>query len=49
VFPVVEGTALPDVFTEFATVPEEPLTLPIEVIGEHRDRWIGAWTATVLR
>lgn len=49
VFPVVEGTALPEVFTEFAAVPEDPLVLPVDEIGEGRDRWVEAWTATVLR
>jgi thiamine transport system substrate-binding protein len=49
VFPVVEGTPLPDVFERFAAVPAEPLSLPVDVIGEGRDRWIDQWTATVLR
>jgi thiamine transport system substrate-binding protein len=49
VFPVVEGTPLPDVFTEFAEVPDDPLSLPVDEIGEGRDRWVDAWTATVLR
>ncbi len=49
VFPAVEGTALPVVFTRFAEVPDDPLTLPIDVIGEGRDRWTDEWTATVLR
>ncbi len=49
VFPVREGTALPEVFTQFADVPTEPLTLPPEQIGEQRERWIEEWTDTVLR
>jgi thiamine transport system substrate-binding protein len=49
VFPVREGVALPEVFTEFADVPTDPLTLPPDEIGEERDRWIEEWTDTVLR
>jgi thiamine transport system substrate-binding protein len=49
VFPAVEGTPLPEVFTEFAAVPEDPLRLPVDVIGQGRDDWVDAWTATVLR
>ncbi len=49
VFPVREGTPLPEVFTEFAEVPDEPLTLGPRVIGRNRERWIDEWTTTVLR
>jgi thiamine transport system substrate-binding protein len=49
VFPARTGTPLPSVFTKYAAVPEEPLTLPPEEIGEHRDNWIEQWTNTVLR
>lgn len=49
VFPVREGAELPEVFTEFADVPIDPLTLSADEIGEGRDRWIEEWTDTVLR
>jgi thiamine transport system substrate-binding protein len=49
VFPVRDGVQLPDVFTQFAEVPPEPLSLPPDEIGENRDRWIEEWTDTVLR
>ena len=49
VFPVVEGTPLPDVFEQFAVVPEDPFELDPATIAEGRDRWIEEWTATVLR
>ncbi len=49
VFPVRDGVQLPEVFTKFAEVPPEPLTLPPAEIGENRDRWIEEWTDTVLR
>lgn len=49
VFPVRDDVRLPDVFTRFAEVPDDPLSLPVEEIGAGRERWIDAWTATVLR
>jgi thiamine transport system substrate-binding protein len=49
VFPVRDGTPLPAVFTKFAEVPEQPLSLPAADIGAHRDAWIEQWTDTVLR
>jgi thiamine transport system substrate-binding protein len=49
VFPVRDGTPLPPVFTKFAEVPEQPLSLPPGDIGTHRDEWIEQWTETVLR
>ena len=36
-------------FTKFAEVPANPLTLPPAEIGAHRDAWIEQWTDTVLR
>jgi thiamine transport system substrate-binding protein len=49
VFPAVEGTPLPPVFTKYAEVPEHPFTLPPAEIGAQRDQWIEQWTNTVLR
>jgi thiamine transport system substrate-binding protein len=49
VFPVVAGTQLPRVFTEFAEVADDPLTIPAAEIGANRDRWIDEWRDTVLR
>jgi thiamine transport system substrate-binding protein len=49
VFPVRTGTPLPPVFTEFAEVAKNPLSLPTPEIGGKRDQWIEQWTATVLR
>jgi len=48
VFPVRNGTPLPQVFQEFADVPTAPLTLPADQISRHRDEWIQQWRATVL-
>jgi thiamine transport system substrate-binding protein len=49
VFPVRQGTPLPPVFSKFAEVPEQPLSLPPADIGAHRDTWIQQWTDTVVR
>jgi thiamine transport system substrate-binding protein len=49
VFPVRDGTPLPAVFTKFAEVPSNPLSLNAKKIGQNRERWISEWTSTVLR
>ena len=49
VFPVNEQAELPEVFVEHAVLPDEPLRMDHDTIGEHRDEWIEAWTDTVLR
>jgi thiamine transport system substrate-binding protein len=47
VFPVVNGTALPDVFTKFAATPADPFDLAPATIGKSRERWIQRWTELV--
>ena len=37
VYPVRQGAALPEVFTQFAVVPDAPLSLPPEEIAANRD------------
>jgi thiamine transport system substrate-binding protein len=52
VFPVSETAELPEVFTEFAAIPEQPVELDdegIEQLEENRETWIEAWTENVLR
>jgi thiamine transport system substrate-binding protein len=49
VFPVRDGTPLPPVFTKFADVAKDPLSLPAPEIDRKRDQWIEQWTTTVLR
>jgi thiamine transport system substrate-binding protein len=49
VFPVLPDAALPEVFELHAAVPESPVSMPVELIGANRDRWIEEWTETVLR
>ncbi|MEO7118977.1 MAG: thiamine ABC transporter substrate-binding protein [Candidatus Limnocylindrales bacterium] len=48
VYPVRGDAVLPDVFQRFAAVAPDPLTMPFDVIGRNRDRWIAEWTDIVL-
>jgi len=49
VFPVNEEATLPEVFQQWADVPEEPASVdPIE-LDQRREEWIMAWTEAVLR
>jgi thiamine transport system substrate-binding protein len=49
VFPVNQQAELPEVFMQFAVVPDVPVTMTPELLDEGRERWIEAWTNTVLR
>lgn len=49
VFPVVEDIELPDVFVEYAAIPENPASLDPAQIEEKRDEWIQAWAEVMLR
>ncbi len=49
VFPVVDDADLPQVFVDHAVLPDDPLDLDPQVIGENREEWIDQWTRTVLR
>jgi thiamine transport system substrate-binding protein len=49
VYPVLPDAALPEVFTKFAQVPEQPATVAPEQIDQNREQWIDAWTKAVLR
>lgn len=49
VFPANETAALPDVFTQFSSVPANPATMAPAEIAANREAWIQAWTETVLR
>jgi thiamine transport system substrate-binding protein len=49
VYPVLPDAAQPDVFKQFAQVPEQPLGLPPEQIDQNREQWLAAWTKVVLR
>ena len=49
VFPVNPDAELPEVFVEYASIPEQAVTVDIDEIDENRERWIQEWTETVLR
>ncbi len=49
VLPVHPMATLPDAFYQYNVYPEEPATLPPEVIAAKRERWIQEWTEVVLR
>jgi thiamine transport system substrate-binding protein len=49
VYPVLPDAAQPDVFKQFAQVPEQPAGLPPEQIDQNREQWLDAWTKAVLR
>jgi len=49
VYPANPDAALPELFTVHAQVPPGPATLSPDAIAAGRDRWVPAWTDTVLR
>ena len=49
VYPVDPATPLPDVFTTFAVIPDEPYTLDPATIAANREQWQDQWTELVLR
>ena len=49
VFPVVKDIELPDVFAQYAALPENPASLDPAVIDEKRDEWIRDWAEVMLR
>lgn len=48
VYPVNPQAKLPEVFLQFAQVPEQPASLSPDQIAAGREKWISDWTATVL-
>jgi len=49
VFPVNADAELPDLFAEYAAVPENPASVSYDAIEANREDWIATWTETVLR
>ena len=49
VYPASPDAPLPEVFTSFAEVPEQPAGLTAEQIEAGREGWIDQWTEIVLR
>lgn len=48
VFPVNEAAELPQLFADYAQIPDVPATLDYDLIETQRDTWISAWTEVVL-
>lgn len=49
VYPANSQAAIPDLFRQYAPAPAEPAVLDPAAIEANRERWIEAWTETVLR
>ena len=49
VFPVVEDIELPEEFTKYAAIPQNPATMDPMRIEEGREEWIQAWSEVMLR
>ncbi len=49
VYPANADAELPELFTRFAEVPEQPVEVSPEAIQANRERWVEAWTDVVLR
>lgn len=49
VYPVNPQAKLPEVFAKWSKVADQPATLLPEDIAQNRDKWVEAWTNTVLR
>jgi thiamine transport system substrate-binding protein len=47
VYPVVDGTVLPDAFEKYASVPEDPIVMDEATIDADRERWLREWRAVV--
>jgi thiamine transport system substrate-binding protein len=47
VYPVNKNAQLPEVFTNFAQVAQDPAALSAAEIASNRDAWIEAWTAAM--
>lgn len=49
VYPVMPNTPLPTIYTKFALVPDQPISLAPDQIDQNREQWLDAWTKAVLR
>jgi thiamine transport system substrate-binding protein len=49
VFPVAQGTTLPDDWSRFAAQPTKPWRVSPEDIDTHRDEWLRSWSDLVSR
>lgn len=48
-YPVNSRAKLPEVFTKFTQVADQPVLLDPEFIAANRDKWIRDWTQTILQ
>ena len=49
VFPANQKAKLPEVFVRHAAIAQQPATVELSAIEANREKWIEAWTDTVLR
>jgi len=49
VYPINPQAKLPEAFTKWSSVADQPANLAPDVIAKNRDRWIEEWTNAVLR
>ena len=49
VFPVVEDAELPEIFEEYAQIPENPAAMDPALIEDNREEWIQSWSEVMLR
>ncbi len=49
VYPVNPSAKLPDVFTKWSSIAQQPANLAPDVIAKNRDQWVTDWTNEVLR
>jgi thiamine transport system substrate-binding protein len=49
VYPVVDGTPLPEAFERFGVTVDDSLSLPPQDVAEHRADWVERWTDLMLR
>ncbi len=49
VYPIRDDVNLPQEFTDFSTVPEQPFSIDPETITKNREGWVDTWTQLVVR
>jgi len=47
-YPVNDEVELPQSWTNYAPLSQDPYSLDVQTINEHREEWIEAWTETVV-
>ncbi len=49
VYPANQNAPLPQLFLDFAQIPDQPVEISAEAIEANREAWLNAWTDAVLR